>query len=148
MAKSQDHKITQSTDGIQATQAEEGFAPDSASDANLTTKRPNKGASSSICFWINVCNLGLFFWTLRIVGKAMPEQETFFTRFFSLNVRTRWNMAFLDIATTWLLVIAALSLLNMAFGYFRNGKRYRANESAALVMAGIAIAIDIWLMRV
>ncbi|MEO5329769.1 MAG: hypothetical protein H7829_16190 [Magnetococcus sp. THC-1_WYH] len=78
----------------------------------------------------------------------MPEPSTFFTRMFELNVRSNWDMQRVSESTTWMLVLALVSLINMAIGVARNGGKYRTPETASLILAGIACALALWLMRV
>ncbi|MBF0148075.1 MAG: hypothetical protein HQL84_17960 [Magnetococcales bacterium] len=114
-------------------------------DAHVV-RRPGK-KSSRPYFLVNLLTWSFFLWVLNKLGQAMPQENTFFTRFFELEVRSGWDLVLVDKVTTWLLVLSAFSLINMAFGVVRNGGRYRANELAALVLAGIACAIAVWLLR-
>ncbi|MBF0604748.1 MAG: hypothetical protein HQL07_13780 [Nitrospirae bacterium] len=107
-----------------------------------------KKSKSHLSSWIGVITWGCFFWILDRVKSAMPESSTFFTRMFELNVRSNWDMSQVSEATTWMLVLALVSLINMATGVARNGGKYRVPELASLVLAGIACALALWLMRV
>ncbi|MBF0423474.1 MAG: hypothetical protein HQL73_10830 [Magnetococcales bacterium] len=94
-----------------------------------------KKKPSSIPLWINVIAYSVFFWGLRMVGKALPEESTFFTRMFELEIsHPNWDIARVKQAWTWMTVLSGFSLLHLGVGIIRSKGRFQANEVAALIL--------------
>ncbi|MBF0141024.1 MAG: hypothetical protein HQL74_12180 [Magnetococcales bacterium] len=149
MAKPRGKKSPQgkSSGRIQAAVATPVYIKEEDDALEQEKKRPAKKKSTTLSLWINLISYSFFFWTLRMIGKALPEETTFFTRMFELEVHPTWNMELVNKSTNWLLAIAGVSILHMGIGVARNRGRFRANEIAALILSGISFALAMWLMR-
>lgn len=148
MAKPKKSKKTgsKSPGRIQAAVVKQVFVSDPNAPAD-PPKRPKRRPSFGIAGWINLLSWGCFFWVLRQVGKAMPEEKSFFTRLFDLDVRSQWNMELVDLTTTWMFVLSGVALLTMGFGVARNKGRYRINEILALILAVCACSGGLFLLN-
>jgi len=103
----------------------------------------------ALCMWLEIASIAvwvIFFCVLFFFESARPQIETFFDRFFGLEVRETWDYSKLNIAF-YLLVFL---LLFSAFSIFLNFKRLkrstdRLRKSFIISLIGSVIGIIIYL---
>ncbi|HAA25302.1 MAG TPA: hypothetical protein DCE11_04175 [Ruminiclostridium sp.] len=78
----------------------------------------------ALCVWLEIASIAvwvLLFCVLIFYQKALPQVETFFDRFFGIEVRDTWDYSKLDIAFYLLVFLFLFSALSV----FLNSKRLK-----------------------
>lgn len=103
----------------------------------------------ALCMWLEIASIAVWvilFCVLAFYQKAQPQVETFFDRFFQIEVRETWDLNKLKIAFYRLVFL----LLFSAFSIFLNFKRLkrstdRLRKSFIISLIGSVIGIIIYL---
>ncbi|MFZ5968572.1 MAG: hypothetical protein ACOYVK_15565 [Bacillota bacterium] len=98
--------------------------------------------------WLGFMAWGIMFVILTITDRAKPEAETFFERFFKIQVRNSWNQDLLQFAFYLMLLLNFLCI----FGLIINSRRCRRksdkyNLSLVLMMILAFVGIAMYFVN-
>jgi ABC-type Fe3+ transport system permease subunit len=85
----------------------------------LYERRENKDYWARLFILINFLAWGVLFVLVLVFHKAQPEFETVFDRFYQLDLRTNWDMQFLQYLVYTILLGLILSIAGLGLSLFR-----------------------------
>jgi len=68
---------------------------------------------------ISFCAWGGLFVSLLVFHRSQPEFETFFDKFYRLDLRTSWDMTFVQYLVATIILGAIVSILGLGLSRFR-----------------------------
>lgn len=83
---------------------------------------------------LNFCAWGVLFISVLVFHKAQPEFETFFDKFYRLNLRTSWDMKFVQYLVNTVFVGLIISALGLGLSRFR--ARRKTDPKKNLILLG------------
>lgn len=92
---------------------------------------------------VNLSAWGILFISMMVFHRAQPEFETLFDRFFRLDLRTVWDIRFLNYLIYTIFLGLAISILGLVLGMFR--ARRKTDRKRHLLILG---AIYLFLLGV
>lgn len=89
---------------------------------------------------VSLIVLNMFAWllllfVLLIFHRVQPEFETFFDRFYRLDLRTFWDMSYLDLLIYFVMSGIVISIIGLILSRFRG--RRESDHSVSLVITGV-----------
>lgn len=97
---------------------------------------------ASLLFYLNILAWILLISILLIFHRAQPEFETLFDRFYQLDLRTSWDIQYLDYLIYMVTFGIFISLSGLFLGFFRG--RRQNDQKKALIITGIISVIMLW----
>jgi hypothetical protein len=92
-------------------------------------------------FWAkSLIALNIFTWLLMLIillifHRAQPEFETFFDRFYNLDIRTIWDIRYLDLLIYFVMAGINISIIGLLISIYRG--RRESDHLISLVITGI-----------
>lgn len=105
---------------------------------SLLNKRKGRDVLARILFYLNFLSWGLLLLILFIFHRAQPEFESFFDRFYQLQLRTDWDHMFLYYSTILVISGIIISIGGLVLGIFRG--RRKEDSIIALIITGLTSA--------
>ncbi len=93
---------------------------------------------AKLLFYLNVFAWGLLLSILFVFHHAQPEFETIFDRFYQLNLRTTWDIHYLNYLIYCILIGTVISFIGLLLAFFR-GRRYGDNKKALIITGLISL---------
>ncbi len=93
----------------------------------------------------SLIGLNIFVWLLLVVimlifHRAQPEFETFFDRFYLLNLRTFWDIKYIDLLIYFVVTGIIISLIGLFMGRYR-GRRKNDHLISLLITGVISVTL-------
>jgi len=94
-------------------------------------------------FYLNVFTWILFVFILLVFHRAQPEFETLFDRFYHLNLRTSWDLEYLQYLIYVVITGIFISLSGLLLTLFRG--RRKNDHKKGLIAIGFISLIMLWI---
>ena len=101
---------------------------------------------AKLLFCLNILAWILLIIILLVFHRAQPEFETLFDRFYRLNLRTDWDLQYLNYLIYMVISGIFISIAGLLLGVFR-GRRERDHKKA-LIITGIISIIMLWVSMI
>jgi len=102
-------------------------------------RRRNKDFWTHLLIVINFCAWGVLLISVLVFHKAQPEFETFFDKFYRLNLRTSWDMKFVKYLVNTIFFGLIVSVLGLSLSRFR--ARRKTDHKKNLIILGFLYLI-------
>lgn len=106
---------------------------------NTSERRQKPDIWAKTLFFLNILAWALLLSLFLIFHRAQPEFETFFDRFYRLNLRTHWDIQYLIYLLYCVSFSIAVCLSGILLGIFRG--RRSTDQKRALIITGIVSLI-------
>ena len=106
----------------------------------LNNRREKQDIWSKSLIALNVFVWILLLITLLIFHRVQPEFETFFDRFYHLNLRTFWDIKYLDLLIFFVMTCIIFSIIGFIMGRYR-GRRENDHLVSLLITGVISIGL-------
>jgi len=90
---------------------------------------------AKLLFYLNILAWIILVCMLFVFHRAQPEFESFFDRFYKLNLRTTWDLRYLNYLILTVITGITISLSGLVLGIFRG--RRQNDHKKALIITGI-----------
>jgi len=97
-------------------------------------RRISKDLWAHIFILINFFAWGVLFVSLLVFHKAQPEFETFFDKFYRLDLRTSWDMNFVQYLVYTIILGLVVSVMGLSLSRFR--ARRKTDHKKNLLILG------------
>lgn len=103
-------------------------------------RRKTKDFWAQLLFYLNIMAWILLFVILLVFHRAQPEFETFFDRFYRLDLRTDWDIRYLNYLIYINTAGILMSLSGIILGRFR-GRRESDHKNILIITGVLSIAL-------
>jgi hypothetical protein len=95
---------------------------------------------AKLLFYLNIFAWIILVCMLFVFHRAQPEFESFFDRFYKLDLRTTWDIRYLNYLIYTVITGIIISLSGLVLGIFR-GRRQNDHKKALIITGIISLAL-------
>ncbi len=114
----------------------------------LLERRKNKDYWALFFVFINFLAWGILFITVLVFHRAQPEFETFFDKFYQLELRTSWDIQFLQYLDYTIFLGLMLSAAGLCLSFFRARRKtdYKKHLILLVSLYFILLIISVFIL--
>jgi hypothetical protein len=89
--------------------------------------------------WLGILAWGIMFFIIAITDRAKPPMETFFDRFFKVQVRQTWDFGLLQYALYLMITLCVLCVIGLVINSRRHRRKNDRYSISLFLMMGLGI---------